>query len=102
MESLERRKDAMIAALWSNSNYDDDKGTRKQAIEEIEGNYDEAVTKILSGNSQQEANEEEIDEDNPFFAAAKRGMKKLEQPRNDEGNVADVVGEDYTKSIDQG
>jgi hypothetical protein len=55
IEGLAEMKDRMIAALWSNSNWDDDKGSRSQQIEE------------------------EIDADNPFFAAAERGLAKVEQ-----------------------
>ena len=101
MEALEKRKDGMIAALWANSNYDDDKGTRRNAIEEIEGNFEEAVRTIMTGRPEEE--EAEIDKDNPFFQAAERGLAKLEAPRNDEGasTVKDVVGDDYTKYIDQ-
>lgn len=91
----------MISALWSNSNYDDDKGTRKDAIEEIESNYDEAVKKIMFGIQD---TEEEIDKDNPFFSAVDRGLAKLETPRVDESaTVKDVVGKenDYQKFIDQ-
>ena len=74
VETLEGRKDQMISALWSNSNYDDDKGTRQKAIEEIESNFQGAVNQIFSGKV---AQEEEIDESNPFFVAAKKSQKKL-------------------------
>lgn len=97
--SVERRKDAMIASLWSNSNYDDDKGTRQKAIDEIEANYDEAIVKIHAGPLAEE--EDQIDKDNPFFSAIERGQRKLETPRNDEGKVADVAENDFTKFIDQ-
>ena len=83
VETLERRKDAMIAALWANSN------------------YDEAAEKILSGRLGQEEKTEEQEDKFGFFAAGERGLKKVLAPRNDEGKVADVVGEDYSKEIDQ-
>lgn len=85
----------MIAALWSNSNYDDDKGTRTSAIEEIESNFQEVVD-ILTGNTPPE---EDIDESNPFFGQMKKGMKKLEEPLDREGTVKEVV--DYSRYIDQ-
>lgn len=88
----------MIGALWSNSNYDDDKGTRRQAIEDIEENFDEAVHKILFGFDEAE---EEIDKDNPFFKKAVEGLKKIEAPRMDEGATVKDVVEDYSKHIDQ-
>lgn len=98
VETLERRKEQMIAALWANSNFDDDKGTRQNAIEEIEENFEEAMQTILHGGRDEE---EEIDKSNPFFAAAERGVAKLQAPRQDEGaTVKDVVG-DYSKDIDQ-
>lgn len=88
----------MIAALWSNSNYDDDKETRKQAIEEIEENF-QAVSDLIMGRAEPE---EEIDEENPFFGQMKKGMEKILQPRNDEGTVAQAVNNpDYQKYIDQ-
>lgn len=100
IEGMEVRKNAMIAALWSNSNWDDDKGSRGEAIEELENNFDEAVAIITTGHVE---GEEEIDKDNPFFSAAERGKEKLFAGREDEGTVGDVVGEeqDYSKYIDQ-
>jgi hypothetical protein len=74
VETLEGRKDQMISALWSNSNYDDDKGTRQKAIEEIEANFQSAISQIISNET---SAEEEIDESNPFFIAAKKSQQKL-------------------------
>lgn len=89
----------MIGSLWSNSNYDDDKGTRRNAIEEIEEQYEEATNLILFGPEP----EEEIPEDNPFFAPALRAARRTATPRADEGEatVKDVVGTEYQKFIDQ-
>lgn len=95
VETLERRKEGMITALWSNSNYDDDKGTRKQIVEDIEEEFKQMVLMVQTGIKP----EDEIDQDNPFFAAAREGVKKLEAPRNDEGTVREVI--DYSKGIDQ-
>jgi hypothetical protein len=101
IEGLERRKDQMIASLWSNSNYDDDKGTRTNAIEELEHHYDEAIALILHGP--QDSQEEDIDEDNPFFQPALRAVRQIEAPRADEGatTVRAVVEEDYRRYVDQ-
>lgn len=100
IEGLERRKEQMIASLWSNANYDDDKGTRKNAIEELEGHFDAATELILHGP---QAKEEEIDEANPFFVPAMKAARGIQTPRNDEGatTVQDVVENDYEKFIDQ-
>ena len=64
----------MIASLWANSNYDDDKGTRQKAIEEIENSFQNVISEVFEGN---DSSEEEIDENNPFFASAKKGQQKL-------------------------
>lgn len=99
MEALERRRDGMIAALWSNSNYDDDKGTRQEAISDIEERCDEAITIILLGYDPMAEPEGEIEDKYGFFAAGERGTARIMQPRDDEGTVGDVI--DYSKYTDQ-
>lgn len=99
VEGLEGRKDQMIAALWANSNYDDDKGTRQKAIEEIEANFQSVISGVF-GEGNVGPEEEQIDEENnPFFASAKRGQKKLFEQvgiTDDENHtVQDVI--DYHK-----
>jgi hypothetical protein len=97
VETLEQRKQGMIAALWSNPNLDDDKGTRKSAIEDIEEKCEEAVRMILTGI---DPDEEVIVEDTyGFFAAGERGAAKITSPRDDEGTVREAV--DYGSYIDQ-
>jgi hypothetical protein len=96
IESIERRKDAMIAALWANSNFDDDKGTRRNAIEEIEANFQEAIDSVNNPMP-----ENDIDMDNPFFNPALRGREKIEAPRNDEGTVAQNITAKDLASLDQ-
>jgi len=97
IERIEERKDKMIAALWSNSNYDDDKGSRQNAIREIEGNFSAAVAEIQGGIV-----EDEIDENDPFFAPLKN-KPEIESVAKPEGTVADNIPEDneFTRCIDQ-
>lgn len=82
----------MIASLWANSNYDDDKGTREKAIDEIENNFNSVITSFFEGKTQKE---EEIDENNPFFASAKKGKQKLFEQvgisDDENGTVKDVI-----------
>jgi hypothetical protein len=82
--TLEEQKNVMIGALWANSNWDDDKGTRKGAIEDLESRFNETVQTIVDAGrpGTEEPPEEEIDHDNPFFAAADRGIEKLETQFN--------------------
>lgn len=88
----------MIASLWANSNYDDDKGTRQKAIEEIESSFQSVVMQVFEGVQTEQ--EEEIDEsNNPFFAAAKKGQKKLFEQvgitEDENASVKEVI--DYHK-----
>lgn len=82
----------MIASLWANSNYDDDKGTREKAIEEIENNFNSVITGFFAGQTEQEEN---IDKNNPFFASAKKGQQKLFEQvgisDDENGTVKDVI-----------
>lgn len=87
VEALERRKDNMIAALWANSNFDDDRGSRQKAIEEIEEKYQEAILKIHGVED-----EFEIDKSNPFFGQM-REIPTISKPSNYNGTVEDVIGE---------
>lgn len=86
----------MISALWSNSNYDDDKGTRQKAIQDIETSFDNAVKEIFNSDNNEQ---NEINEENPFFAAAKKGQKKLFEQvgitDKENSTVKDVI--DYHK-----
>lgn len=89
VDTLDRRKEQMIASLWANSNYDDDKGTRKNAIEEIEASYDEAVAKIWGDPADEEI---ETEDTYGFFAAGERGLNKIAPPELNAGSVGDAVG----------
>lgn len=97
----------MIAALWSNSSFDDNKGTRKSAIAKIEDSYQEALDAIEAAISSNKElpDERKLSDDNEFFAAAERGLaridKKIEKhketPDTDEND--DPI--DYKHDIDQ-
>lgn len=56
-------KNAMVSGLWSNSNYDDEKGTRKKALEDIENNYQETINIIYNGEESYE-----VDMNQDFWA----------------------------------
>ena len=64
-------KHAMISGLWSNSNYDDNKDTRKKALQDIENNYQEAINIIYNG-----VDSYEVDMDQPFWAAIERDSEE--------------------------
>lgn len=101
IETIERRKEAMIAALWANSGFEGDEGARnrRQAIEDLEEHYDLAIERILNDETEEEA---EVEDTYGFFAAGTRGVKKLDVPRQDESaTVAQVVNPEYSRYIDQ-
>lgn len=83
----------MIAAFWANSAIESK--DRTAAIENIERNFDEAVVMIHSPPQE----DEELDKNNPFLQAAKRGVAKLDTPVAPDATVKEVI--DYTADIDQ-
>lgn len=90
----------MIAAFWANDGMNDDKGTRANAIQELEQNFEDAISAILGGGTE----EAEIDKSNPFFAAMEKGLAKLELPEgmSEESMKAVIAQEqDFQKYIDQ-
>jgi hypothetical protein len=95
---MERRKDMMIAALWANSGFEGQEGAnaRREAIEELEENYQEAMKSVLIIGQNQK--EEEIDKENPFFKQMEKGVQKIQKPRNDEGTVAQAIS---TSAVDE-
>jgi hypothetical protein len=100
---MERRKEALIAACWANSNYDDDKGTRQNLIDEIEHHFTEATVAFLTGKQTGEE-EFEIDKSNPFWSSMERGVAKVRAAHKDtNADVEAVIGqeEDFNRYIDQ-
>lgn len=92
-ETLERRKEMMIAALWANSGFEGQDGAnaRREAIEELEEHYDDAVKNILL---KRQHKEDEIDKENPFFAAAERGLARIAPVAKTNGTVAEAIEDD--------
>jgi hypothetical protein len=94
----------MIGGLWANDGMNDDKGSRQNAIMEIEESFQEAVGQVLAGTGS-ESQEEEIDYDNPFFAPVQKAMERLEgvTPQQDAETVQAVIEQqqDFTRFIDQ-
>lgn len=65
----------MIAALYSNPNWDEEKADREARIQELNQNFNEAIELVYYP----EKREKEIDWSNPFYAAAKRGLEKTRE-----------------------
>lgn len=63
----------MVAALFSNPNWDDEKNDRGKRLEELEENFKKAVELVYAPEKQKQV--EEIDWDNPFWSAARRAYE---------------------------
>jgi hypothetical protein len=100
IEGMERRKDSMISALWSNDGFNDDKGSRQNAIQEIEESFQAAISQVRGGMSE---DEEQIDPDNPFFSNTMRQMKKLDEQMSSSGTVQQRIEQeaDFSRYVDQ-
>jgi hypothetical protein len=98
----------MVSALWSNSNYDDDKGTRKKVIAEINDSYEESIDAVKAAFQPRELPEDEkLKDENPFFAAADRGLAKVDARIRKLKGISEEPPEekpepiDYMKGLDQ-
>ncbi len=113
IESLQSRKEAMIAALWSNSNYDSQKegedAPRQEMIENIEESYNRVIEKIVLGKPLKDTKpKSERPPDDPFgfFAAGRRGEEriygKIKEQNIGDRTVHDVIEPNDYKELDQG
>jgi hypothetical protein len=82
----------MVTGFWANDGLNDDKGSRDQALVELEQHFEKAVKLILSGQSIETTETlTEEDEQNPFLAPAIKATREIETPRDDEGTVKDAL-----------
>ena len=63
----------MINALFSNPNWDDEKNDREARIKDLNDNFDNAIDLVRNPKRKEE---KEINWDDPWWAAAKRGMER--------------------------
>lgn len=90
----------MVSALWANDGFNDDKGTRANAIQEIEANFEEAVASLTGARDL----EEEIDPDNPFFKQMKEGLDRLGEVKGVDAETVEAAikqESEFTRYIDQ-
>lgn len=76
-EAIEGQKQQMIAAIFSNPNWDDKENNRAGRLKELEDNYNRAIEAVYDPNLAKE-DEQEIDWSNPFWQAEKRAQEKLQ------------------------
>jgi hypothetical protein len=103
----------MINALFSNPNWDNPDNDRSGRISELNNNFDDAIALVRDPSRKKE---KDIDWNDPWWAAAKRGMEKtriaygldpegktsLEVIEHDEAQIKQLkIRQDNIKSMDQ-
>lgn len=91
---LDKRKSALVGALWANSNWDGEEADRGAAIDNLEKSYEKSVGIVYGYIEADEPDEDDIDWEDPFFAAAKRGLQKtglMPSDSGDDGTVAELL-----------
>lgn len=73
-ESIEVQRTTMIAALFSNPTWDDEKNDRTTRIQELNRQFNEAIELVYNPRPKHD-----VDWNNPFYAAAKRGLQKTRE-----------------------
>ena len=101
--ALEEQRIQMVAALWSNSNLDDGKQTRSNMIRDLNNSHQEAIAAINDAiDSDHERDEaDKIDDKNPFFAASKRGLEKVDKVIESYKKPPKPEEINYMKGLDQ-
>lgn len=82
-DSLSARRDREIAALWGNTNLDnDEKPTlRQELMDKVDEQFSAAIA-MLYGEII--IDDEEVDWDDPFLAPAKKKMEEMKLPNLDD------------------
>jgi hypothetical protein len=66
----------MVAALYSNPNWDDEKNDRKARVKELNKHYNEAIERIYHPERFKEL---DIDWSNPFWQAHQRSIQRTRE-----------------------
>jgi len=97
VQSIEGQRRDMIAACYTNPNWDgkDNAEKRKEYIRDINKHFNSAITRIYYPKGTPEETQE-IDWDNPFFAAHKREIARTNELfRNMQGErpIGEILAE---------
>lgn len=94
-----------MAALYANNVYDKHpEAKRDEAIRHVEESFGEATYWLREQADPTPGRDDDLDEDNPFFAKAMQGAEQMDRLRHDEGadevSARDVVeGEQAAEQI---
>lgn len=72
-ESIERQRIHMISALYANTNWDQKDADREARLKDLNDHFNEAIEYVYFPERRKGP---DIDWDNPFYAAAKRGLAR--------------------------
>lgn len=78
VQSIEQQRRDMIAACYSNPNWDgkDNSEKRKQYLDDLNRHFNQAITHVYHPHGPREV---DVDWDNPFYAAHKREIAKTQE-----------------------
>lgn len=65
----------MHSALFSNPNWDDEKNNREERLKALDKSFNEAIELVYGIRRR----ERDVDWNNPFYAAAKRGLERTRE-----------------------
>jgi hypothetical protein len=88
--SLEAQRRDMISACYSNPNWDgkDNSEKRKEYLRELNQHFDQA-SRALTDPQGKQAQESDVDWENPFFAAHKREIERTRELLQEQFGVED-------------
>lgn len=81
-ELLDSRRDLHVAAIYSNTNWDDEKNNREEHIKTIEEYYEVLKSAYTKPSDQAQREEEELramEENDPFLQASRRNLARSAQ-----------------------
>jgi hypothetical protein len=94
VERLDRQRDAIVAALYGNSVFDEHaEAKRDESIQAVDDSFNQAIAYVRSHASGEPDEDDGYDENDPFWVAAKRGVAEIEVPRSDEQDYDFTAGE---------
>jgi hypothetical protein len=84
VDEIDQKRNDHISALYSNSNYDDDKGTRNKYIDSLNDYYEKLKNVAWRDPKETEIEEKElkeIEDNDPFLKAGRRALAKVTPPK---------------------
>jgi hypothetical protein len=100
VEAIESQRNAMVAALYSNTNWDDPKNDRAGRLRELNDHFNKAIEHVYAPELE---DDNEPDWNNPFWQGHQRSMQRtrikwgLEDPNRTMQDVIKGDGDEIGK-----